>query len=239
MTKQLMIYENVTPISAETHGDWSVEIDGNYSFAKEVNSVPLLLAEFAAAATEQTIVFSGDRKTIMPSLILGVQGNVNNHVNADGSWRGSYVPAFLRRYPFVFAASQSGENLTLCMDDTFAGFNTKGNGERLFDGDGKPSEFLQKQLQFNQGYQDQFTKTQAFARGLAKLGILEPSKVDFQFAGKKSSLTGFQTINRDKFKALQGKKLKEMMKSDQLERCFQHLQSLNNLAPMARRLSAK
>ncbi len=237
MTKQLMIYETVTPISSQTHADWSVETGTDYSFAKNLNSVPLLLAEFSAAALEQTIVFSGDRKTIMPAVILGVKANANGHVNADGTWKGGYVPAFLRRYPFVFAASEANEKLTLCMDDAFEGMNTQGKGEALFDAKGQPSAFLQKQLKFNQEYQEQSKKTQAFAKALFQLDILEPSKIDFQFAGKKSSLGGFLTINREKFKALPAKKLKEMMKADHLERCYQHLQSLNNLAPMARRLS--
>ena len=237
MAKQLMIYDNVTPISSETHRGWSVEMGQDYSFAKGLNSVPLLMAEFAAAAVEHTIVFSGDRKTVMPAIILGLTANKNGHVADDGSWRGGYVPAFLRRYPFVFAGAEGNERLTLCMDDAFDGFNTAGKGEAFFDDDGQPSTFLQGQLKFNQGYQDQSKKTQAFARGLMALGVLEPSKIDFQYAGKKASLGGFLTINREKFKALPAKKLKEMMKSDQLEACYQHLQSLNNLAPMAKRLS--
>lgn len=238
MTKQLMIYETVTPISSQTHADWSVEVGSNFSFARGLNSVPLLVAEFSAAAVEQTIVFSGDRKTIMPSVILGMKANANGHVNDDGTWKGGYIPAFLRRYPFVFAASETNEKLTLCMDDAFEGMNTKGKGEPFFSAQGEPSPFLQQQLKFNQGYQEQSKRTQAFAKALFKLDILEPSKIDFQFAGKKSSLGGFLTINREKFKALPAKKLKEMMKADQLELCYQHLQSLNNLAPMAKRLSS-
>ncbi len=41
MTKQLMFYEEATPISKERHADISVRSGTDYSFAKNVNSVPV------------------------------------------------------------------------------------------------------------------------------------------------------------------------------------------------------
>lgn len=238
MAKQLMIYESATPISAETHRDWSVKAGEDYSFAKSINSVPLLAAEFATAALEQPIIFAGKDGAVFPSVILGMHANSNDHVNEDGTWRGEYVPAFLRRYPFVFSKSEDEQTFTLCIDDKFEGFNKDGKGERLFDSDGKRTQFLESMLKFNQEYQNQFKRTQAFAQKLAKLDLLEPAQAKFQLEGKESSLAGFQMINRDKLKALSAKKLKDLAETDELELCYMHLQSLNNLAPMARRLSA-
>ena len=237
MAKQLMIYERAVPISAETHRDWSVKTGNNFSFAKDINSVPLLAAEFAVAATEHTIIFAGEGDAVFPSVILGMQGNKNDHVNEDGTWRGSYVPAFLRRYPFVFSKSEDGETFTLCIDEEFEGFNNEGKGERLFDADGGRTQYLETMLKFIQEYQNQFQRTQAFAKKLADLDLLEPAQAQFQLAGKQSQLAGFKTINREKLKGLTAKKLKELAETDELELCYMHLQSLNNLTPMARRLS--
>ena len=142
MTKQLMIYERAVPISSERHRDWSLEAGRNYAFAKEVNSVPLLAAEFIAAATDYAIVFAGDDKNIFPSVILGMRANENNAVDAEGNWTGGYVPAFLRRYPFVFARSDDGKTFTLCIDEEHEGFNKDGKGERLFDAEGKRTRYL-------------------------------------------------------------------------------------------------
>lgn len=238
MAKQLMIYERAIPVSAETHRDWSVKAGSDYSFAKSINSVPLLAAEFATAALEQPIIFAGEGDAVFPSVILGMQGNNNDHVNEDGTWRGEYVPAFLRRYPFVFSKSEDAQTFTLCIDEEFDGFNNDGKGERLFDSEGQRTQYLESMLKFTQEYQNQFQRTQAFAQKIAKLDLLEPAKADFQLDGKQSSLGGFQTISRDKLKGLSGKKLKDLAETDELELCYMHLQSLNNLAPMARRLSA-
>ena len=78
MAKQLMIYDRAVPVSTERHSDWSVRQDRNYSFVKEVNSVPLLAAEFLAAAPNYAIVFAGDEDNVSPSVILGINNTTNN-----------------------------------------------------------------------------------------------------------------------------------------------------------------
>ena len=103
MAKQLMIYERAVPISVEAHKKWSVKTDGTYGFAKDVNSVPILAAEFAPSAMEYTIIFAGEGDVVFPSVILGMKEGENACVNEDGTWDGRYVPAYFRRYPFVFA----------------------------------------------------------------------------------------------------------------------------------------
>ena len=156
MAKQLMIYERAVPISIEKHKDWSVKTGGDFSFARDINSVPLLAAEFPVAALEHTIIFAGEGDAVFPSVILGIGGSRNDHVKADGSWTGNYVPAFLRRYPFVFSKSEDGQTFTLCIDEEYEGFNNEGLGERLFDAEGKRTQYTETMLKFIQEYQVQF-----------------------------------------------------------------------------------
>lgn len=240
MAKQLMIYERAVPVSADAHKGWSVKFENDFSFARDVNSVPVLAAEFAAAAMEYTIIFAGDGDVVFPSVILGMKEGNNAHVNEDGSWDGRYVPAFFRRYPFVFAASDDGQTFTLCIDEEYEGLNKKGKGERLFDADGNKTQYLENVLAFSTEYQAQFNRTQAFAKRLNDLGLLEPAQAQFNLAGgERTQLTGFKTINRDKLRNLPAETLAQMAKTDELELCYLHLQSLNNLTPMTQRIAAR
>ncbi|SOH93279.1 SapC protein [Monaibacterium marinum] len=240
MTKQLMIYERAVPVSSDAHRDWSVQAGRDFSFASEINSVPLLAAEFAAAAGEHTIVFAGEGDAIFPSVILGQRDGQNAHVNAEGTWLSGYIPAFLRRYPFVFAGAEDTSNFTLCIDEEFDGFNKDGKGERLFDSAGERTEYLERMLKFTSDYQTQFNRTQMFAKRLADLDLLEPAQAQFRDAeGKQSSLTGFKTIKRDALRQLSGDTLAEMAKTDELELCYLHLHSLTNLPSMNQRLAQK
>ncbi len=238
MAKQLMIYERAVPISSERHRDWSVKMGASYGFARNVNSVPLLAAEFLAAAQDYAIVFAGDDKTVFPGVILGMRENENGHVNAAGAWTGGYIPAFLRRYPFVFARSDDGQTFTLCIDEEFEGFNKDGRGERMFDAEGNRTQFLANMLTFTREYQALFERTQMFGDRLLKHGLLQPAQARFTLpGGQTASLAGFFPVDRAKLKELPADVLAEMARTDELELCYVHLQSLNNLTPMARRIA--
>ena len=240
MAKQLMIYERAVPISVEAHKKWSVKTDGTYRFAKDVNSVPILAAEFAPSAMEYTIIFAGEGDVVFPSVILGMKEGENACVNEDGTWDGRYVPAYFRRYPVVFAVSDDQETFTLCIDEEFSGLNKTGKGERLFDADGERTQYLENVLAFSTEYQAQFARTQAFAKRFLSLDLLEPAQAQFNLAGgERTQLTGFKTINREKLRNLPAETLAEMAKTDELELCYLHLQSLNNLTPMTQRISAR
>jgi len=236
MAGQLMIYERAVPISSERHREWSVKTGTNYNFAKSVNSVPILAAEFVSAARELTIVFAGEKEAIFPAVILGMRDGDNLYVGEDGSWQGNYVPAFLRRYPFVFALSEDQKTFTLCIDEEFDGCNKEGKGEHMFDADGERTQYLQTMLNFSREYQVQFNRTKRFTDRLRELELFESAQARFQLPdGTSTSLAGFFTINREKLKALPGDTLSAMAKTDELELCYVHLQSLNNIGQMAQK----
>ena len=188
----------------------------NYAFSGEVNSVPLMAVEFPQAASEYAIVFAGADNEILPAVILGVRGDENLFVGPDAQWGAKYIPAFVRRYPFVF--SRSGDRFLLCVDEEFPGINQEGRGQPLFGEDGKSSPYLDNVLKFLQEYQAQFLRTQRFCTRIKELGLLEPMQAQVTIDdGRRLSLGGFMAINREKLKALPGDKLEELIKTDELE----------------------
>lgn len=240
MSKQLMIYENATPISAEVHRDLSVRSGHSYAFAGELNSVPLVVAEFEKAGAEYPIVFAGEGDNLAPAAVLGLRENQNLFLRADGGWNGDYVPAFLRRYPFVFAGSGDGnETLTLCIDDAFEGVNTEGRGERLFDSEGNRTQYLNNMLQFTSDYQAQHNLTRAFCARLVALGLLEPATARVTMPGGESlALTGFQRVSTEKLRGLSDATVTELFRSDMLGLIYAHIGSLAQLSGLMRRASA-
>ncbi|WP_269472662.1 SapC family protein [Vibrio taketomensis] len=61
----------------------------------------------------------------------------------------------------------------MCLDESYAGCNQEDRGERLFDGDGEQTQYLQKVVDFLQDYQSHYQRTQAFCRKLAELDLFE------------------------------------------------------------------
>ncbi|HTN94721.1 MAG TPA: SapC family protein [Gallionella sp.] len=237
MTTQQLIYEKVIPVSSGRHGDCSVEVGGDFSFSRNVNSVPLMAVEFPHAAPEYPIVFAGADNAMIPAVILGVRNNENLYLSKDGKWQAKYIPAFIRRYPFVFSNSQDGKTFTLCIDEDFPGFNREGRGQRLFDQEGKPTPFVNEVLKFLQDYRAQFMRTQAFCKKLTELDLLVPMQAQFTLtAGEKMSLSGFKAVDRKKLTSLPGDTLAELAKTDELELLYLHLQSMRNFSSVSNRM---
>ena len=240
MTKQLMIYGEVTPVNKKKHLDLSVKAGVNYDFARSVNAVPLMAVEFPNAAPEYPIVFAGKDGNVMPIAILGIKEQQNLFVSDNGSMDAKYIPAFLRRYPFVFSTVDDGSSFVLCIDESFDGCNRTGIGERLFDAEGEQSQYLKGMLQFLREYQAHFARTQLFCKKLLELDLLEP--VGAQFTppnGERRTLTGFMAINRQKLQSLTGEQYQELAKTGELELAYIHIQSLRNFTFIMERAKQK
>jgi SapC protein len=236
MPKQLLIYEKAVPVTRQRHGEVSIKAGGDYGFAKDVNSVPLLASEFDLSSAEYAIVFSGDGKDVMPAVLLGIRDNENLYVDDNGTWNAKYVPAFVRRYPFVFS-SEDKQTFNLCIDEDFPGVNRKGVGERLFDAEGERTQYLQGVLGFLQAYQAQFEATRAFCQRLVELNLLEAMQAQFRLrSGQRITLGGFMTVNRERLRALPGDALARLARSGDLDLIYAHLHSQRNFTPTAERV---
>ena len=238
MAAQLLIYERAVPVSNARHGRWSADVGTDYSFSKSINSVPLTAVEFPHAAGEYPIVFTGTQDAVMPVVILGLRGQENLFLAQDNSWKATYIPAFVRRYPFVFSSNADNTQFTLCIDEAFPGFNQEGRGARLFDDQGKPSAYVDNVMKFLQEYQAQFQRTRAFCKKLSELKLLDPMQAQVTLpAGARTSLTGFMAVNRERLKQVAADKLAELAKTDELELIYLHLQSMRNFAGLKDRLA--
>ena len=238
MTTQMLIYETVVPLSAAKHRDFSLDTGGNYSFSAKVNSVPLMAVEFPQAAAEYAIVFAGPPENVMPAVILGLRSDENLYLSDVADWQAKYKPAFVRRYPFVFSSTPDAQRFLLCIDEAFSGLNKDGRGQKLFDTEDKPTTYVDNMLKFLQEYQLQFRRTQEFCKKVRELELLEPMQAQVELrSGEKLSLGGFLAVNRAKLKAVSGDKLAELVKTDELELLYLHLQSMRNFTALPERLA--
>jgi SapC len=235
MSTQLLIYKTAVPVTRGRHGDCFIEGGADYGFSSEVNSVPLMAVEFPQAASEYPIVFAGSGSEVTPAVVLGVRGTENLFLSGASEWKAKYVPAFIRRYPFVF--SREADRFLLCVDEEYAGFNREGRGLRLFGDDGAPTSYVSNVLKFLQEFQAQFLRTQRFCARIVELGLLEPMQAQVTLAkGPSYSLGGFMAVNRDKLKSLPGETLSELARTDELELLYLHLQSMRNFDGLRDRL---
>jgi len=240
---QLLFYDNVAALNRERHADWRLkDAQGDCRFAASSHFVPIAGAELYQAACDYPIVFAGEADEPTPVVLLGLSEGHNAFVQSDGQWRaGCYVPAFVRRYPFVLARSRSGEgeegdsdDLTVCVDESYDGFTRDSNeGQPLFDEDGNQTPMLERTVQFLQQYLAEAQRTDAFVRRLVELELLVRRDVQITDAeGNKYGLKGFRVIDTDKLDELTDETVAELHRNGFLGWIHAHLVSMSRLERM-------
>ena len=232
MSKQLMIYDNIQPLS-EKHAKWSVSVE-NHEFISHLNSAPILATEIAFAAAEFPVIFSatGTEGEYLPLAVMGLKDDQNLLLDDKNVLTTRYVPAFIRRYPFVLGGSKDSDMMALCLDEDSKCFVQDGSrGARLFQDDGSHSEFLTDIVEFLKDYQYRAELTRTFTKKLHELDLLEPMSANISFKSKedvKLNLGGFYVVKREKLKAISDADALDLFKKDGLELIYAHLQSLSN-----------
>ena len=236
MSTQPLFYKKVVPLNKALHGDLYVEPVTSYKHASGINSVYIAAIEFLKASKEYPIVFGNSSDgSIFPVVLLGLKNNQNLYLGKKGDWLGDYIPAYVRRYPFILATDAgNGNTFAVCIDESYPGFNKDKKGQRLFDDKNEETKLLKQSVEFLKDYQNHIQLTALFCNNIKELGLIEPMQANIEKSGKKQVLGGFMCVNRSRLQALAPDKLSELMKSDQLELIFAHLNSLTNLEKLIR-----
>ena len=246
---EVLFYERPVPLNRTAHKDLRLKGVPNVKFAMNVHSVPLTGAEFSAAARDLLIVFAGaDAATAGPVALLGLRENENLYVDADGQWApNTYIPAFVRRYPFVLAEKpdgQEGDDLTVFLDERYEGFNTA-EGERLFKEDGTDTDLLTNAVKVLGEFQQNVARTRWFMQQLNKHDLLMSRNVRLQKPGRDGSearsinLNGLFVINEEKVRGLDEKTAHEFAREGVFGWIYAHLMSLTNLDRLGQRLDVR
>ena len=225
----LLFYDKPVALNAQAHRDLKLGPGkGGFGFARKANSVLLAAVEFAEAAKEYPIVFARLADGYAPVVLLGMRQDENLFVDADGQWRADYIPAFVRRYPFVVAEIPGSDQMAVCIDEACPDYGAP-DGEALFDAEGKPGQRLQSIIAFLQDYQDQLVRTSALVRQLADNGLLQEMTAQFTLpSGENLRLSGLHVIDERKLQALSDDQALQLFRSGALAMVYFHLASLVN-----------
>jgi hypothetical protein len=232
-------YEKPVLLDREKHKRLRVRPSEGFAFARKANSVYLAGVEFNEAMKEYAIVFTraGNNKMV-PVAVLGLRTRENLFVGDKDAWLGRYVPAFVRRYPFVLA-HLGGEQLGVCIDEAYKGFNLK-QGEQLFDDKGGNTPFLDGALQFLESFQREFTRTEVFCQRLEQFGLLREMNARAELKdGRQFTVGGLFIVDEQKLMTLPDAVALSLFRSGELHLVSMHLASLSNMQKLTDRLAER
>lgn len=226
----VLFYGKPEPLSLEAHGKLGVNpVDKPYAFVATTHLVPLTVTEFSPATLSYPVIFAGDAR--QPVAVMGLRPTENLFVEADGSFRPeAYIPAYVRRYPFVFANDDVNKRMILCIDRN-APFLVEGGQAPLFNGN-EPSDYTKQAMEFCNNFEQERARTDAFVQLLKDLDLLTvreavftPRNADGQ-PGEPQKIAEYFAVSEDRLRALPAEKLVELRDNGALGQIYAHLVSL-------------
>lgn len=219
-------YGPITLLDRKRHAGRSVRKHAA-RFAARLHGVYLTLAEFIAAARNCPIVFAQAGAEWQPVMVVGLAEQQNLCVDEHGDWRSdSYLPAYVRRYPFCTAlAARDDSRVVVCVDEAGLGdeapyfFDPKGEDTPLW----RELDHLIREMDIAS------RQTALFCQRLVALGLLEPFEAAVRPAvGQERHVGGMWRVGEGKLNALPATVIVELMRSGFLSRIYAHLMSLDN-----------
>tara|TARA_R110000751_G_scaffold148131_1_gene252841 strand:+ start:464 stop:1198 length:735 start_codon:yes stop_codon:yes gene_type:complete len=224
----LLLYKEIKALNRDQHKALKMNAGKGCEFAAGTHIVPLAGLEFFQAARSYPILFVGEGEQLSPIALLGLKEGLNSFVDDSGQWRSNtYVPAFIRRYPFVLAQSENDE-FTVCFDEAYAGWNET-EGRELFSETGENSEYLNEMIQFLQNFTAEMHRTRELVSVLQELELLESRTLKLSHvSGETFVLKDFHAVNEERFLALNDEQVLRLNKAGFLGWVYAHLMSLGN-----------
>lgn len=232
-----LFYTAPQRLDSRRHAGKRMTAGAKLSFARATNSIPLNGIEFLLAVKHYPIVFTATDPAL-PVAVVGLRERENLHLRADGTWEpGAYVPAYVRRYPFIFLEDRERGQFVLCIDES-AETLSETDGELLFDGD-QPGPAGTRGRDFCTAFQGQAQATRAFADAVAAAGLLVENRAQVVLKdGRAMGVAGFRVIDEAKFNALPDQTILEWRRKGWLPLVYCHLVSTSNWANLVDRVPA-
>lgn len=225
--QQPLFYQRIVSLNRETHATKKVHTgSGIYEFAAGSHLVPAVIDEFAAACRHLPIVFLPGSGAPTPVFLVGVRSGQNALVDGQGRWRGRYVPAFLRRYPFILGEVEGADPI-VCVDEA-SSLLGDAEGEPLFEAEGE-SAFLKERIALVSGYFEAAKRTEAACAILHKMDLFTSINIDFQNSDGASSMHGLWAIDEARLSSLRDENVLELNRERLLAPIYAHLLSLGGV----------
>lgn len=231
------LHRQVAPLDREAHRTLRVKPLEDWGVAGRMNSAFISVMEFADACREYPIVFvragtdAAGKPELAPVAVFGLSAEENLFL--DGArWRGQYIPAVLRLYPFAIGRIDA-QNFAICIDAAWPGLSQT-EGQPLFDAQGELSEFAKGVLAQLEAYEGEVQRTRQMCELLVNHGLLRDMRFDVSTPdGRNFAVDGFLTVDEDKYRALSDAAVLELHRAGALALLNSHMVSLRNMRRLA------
>ncbi len=216
------------------HAQLKLSATPDYRFTAEQIFCPVFFSELWQIAREYLMVFSRNPSD-PPLAVLGLRQGENAYSSQDApQWKGRYIPAHFRRYPFILAplpatTAQDGQRFAMLIERAAPHFSEV-QGQPLFTPNGAPTKLLLNIQKLLGSLENDSRVTCAMTRQIDEAGLLIEQGLTLHPVGLKPvAMHGFRIVDQTKLRALEPELLCELAKTRALDLIYAHICSLTNL----------
>ncbi|WP_321417647.1 SapC family protein [uncultured Desulfobacter sp.] len=221
------MFTKLVPLNSSQHKKMKIRNIQGFGFASKFHVASVMVHEFVRAAAIYPIVFIEDKTqdVFRPVALLGLKAGENLFVDTDNKWAASYVPAIIRRYPFVLAKNKEEEKFAICFDEDSEMIN-ENDGVPLFNEDGSPAEVIENVKRYLTELQQMEAITLDFCQFMAQNNAFAPMNMRVRKADNVQAIGGCYVINEERLNNLSDERFLELRKKRYLPAVYSHLTSL-------------
>ncbi len=228
------MFETSTNLDVDLHKDLRFEPSINLKFAATTSSAPIVASEITQVIRQFPVVFSKDDEMV-PIAFMSLTEGKNAFISETGTWEGDYLPAHIRRFPFILGKTDDPEKYTIMFDSEAPEINTT-SGERLYKDDGDMAPALQQAVDLLQAFQSELVATQKLIEPLVEKDVLTDQVISVNRPdGRNWTLNGVRAVDGERLKALDDATLAAWTRSGLMAIVYAHLHSLENVRYLAER----
>ncbi|MGF1545250.1 MAG: SapC family protein [Parvularculaceae bacterium] len=240
ITGRMFLYERPELLNPGAHGALGLKpLDRPFGFVSSVRAVPLTVSEIAAAARDYPVVFLSAEEPA-PMAVVGLVDEENLFVDEEGRWDNlTYVPGYVRRYPFSVAREESGDRAAIVIDAAFPGLVADGE-LRLFE-NGEPTDYTKEAIEFSKRYeQDRMVGGQALEM-IKKFDLIANQTAQYtpNGASEPQPFAQYFGIDEQKLRDLPDDQHMELRRTNLLPVLYAQLMSMGNWRSLVQRRATR
>jgi hypothetical protein len=230
------MYERPVRLNRFAHLALRFTPPSDYGFCRHLTSAPLMGVEFPAACRQYPIVFVNAAGSTQALAVLSLRGGENAFVGEHGQWMATYLPAFVRRYPFVLAEIPGNPADYDVAFDEASGCFSPDRGEPLFSSEGEPLPILRSQIEFLRAFQQEHQRVREFIQALEAANLLVQQNVDVVRADRERfGVRNALVVDESKLASLPVETVKSFLTAGYFGWIYAHLISLQCFLALANR----
>ena len=218
------------------HADLRLRRDAGPAFGDAAGQVPVFLPELSQIQREYPVLFARDKDGVLvPVAILGLEPD-ELLFTANGQWDARYVPAMLRKGPFLLGPSDGNDPLLHIALDHPKVTRESEASDPIFLPHGGHAPALEDALDALRMIHAGMEATRAMASALDEAGLIQPLALNVQVSDSKAvKFDNFLAILPEAIDALPADTLGRLSEAGFLQPAILIAHSLGNLNDLVRR----